>query len=127
MCKSPLHYVSRLGSLTPASLEYRRIISDLVKCYSIVVLFMVLLIYPLIIFFQKATHYCSTRDHSMKLRSIELVHCVFRHGYISECVISIWNSLSDDCVTSLNLIRLFKSHLLSTDLTVFCKLYQFRI
>ena len=116
-----LDYGDRLANLGLQSLEYRRVFFDLVMCYKI---YNNQVDLPFESFFTKPYRTYPIRGHSCILRSKHLPHHAFRAHFFTERVISVWNHLPNDVVTSQN-ITVFRTRLRSVDLSPFCMLYPF--
>ncbi len=109
-----LAYTDHLASLNLVSLEYRRLVFDLVMVYKI--------LYGLVDidssqFFMLSTG--STRGHSMKLYKRRFHHD-FAKFFFANRVVDIWNFLPDVLVSQPSL-SLFKTALNSVDLSRFLR------
>lgn len=113
-------YSDRLHILKVHSLEYRRIIFDLIFCYKILNNLIDLKICD---FFElDNTH--RTRGHRFKLRTTSIAVTNARLFSFPVRIVPIWNSLPNDTVNSHSILS-FRSKLNNTDLSKFCKCFPF--
>ena len=110
-------YKDRLRLLNLASLEARRVRTDLLWCYKIVFGLTVLRFDD---FFQWSTAR-QTRGHPYKLYK-RLNTCTPRVMYFSERIVNLWNQLPLDCI-DFNSFASFKRTLSAFDLSSFLRCF----
>ena len=109
-----LSYQDRLTVLNLHSLESRRIYFDLIMTYKIINNLIDLNFDDFFAFSNSCT-----RGHSLKLNiNYSRINC--RKYFFSNRVVPIWNSLSEDIVTSRNLLA-FKNKIYVFDVSAFCR------
>lgn len=109
-------YFDRLKSLNVQSLEARRIMFDLILVFKMFKGFVDLSIND---FFSPRP---VNRGHPFQLRPMYRPLCNVTQYFFSYRVFSVWNSLPEHFVFSSS-VKEFKRHLLSYDLSPFCKVY----